>query len=78
VLDRAAGDDLDDRVEATTLALRAAAVEQEMPISGSAVMTGSARLALRNLSGSSPKRWRKGDPKAKLLHATASRSVAHA
>jgi uncharacterized MAPEG superfamily protein len=28
VLDRAAGDDLDDRVEATTLALRAAAVER--------------------------------------------------
>jgi hypothetical protein len=34
VLDRATGDDLDDRVEATTLALRAAAVEAQMPISG--------------------------------------------
>lgn len=33
-LDRVAGDDLADRVEVTTLALRAAAVEQQMPISG--------------------------------------------
>jgi hypothetical protein len=32
MLGRAAGDDLDDRVEATTLALRAAAVE--MAVSG--------------------------------------------
>jgi hypothetical protein len=34
MLDRAAGDDLDDRVEATALALRAAAIEGQMPISG--------------------------------------------
>ena len=34
MLDRAAGDDLDDRVEATTLALRAAAIEKQMPLSG--------------------------------------------
>ena len=32
MLDRV--DDLDDRIEATMLALRAAAIEQQMPISG--------------------------------------------
>jgi hypothetical protein len=34
MLDRPAGDDLDARVEATTLALRAAVVEAEMVLSG--------------------------------------------
>jgi hypothetical protein len=34
MLDRGAGEDLDERVETTTLALRAAAVDQQMPISG--------------------------------------------
>jgi hypothetical protein len=34
MLGRAIGDDLDDRVEVTTLALRAAAVEAQMAVSG--------------------------------------------
>lgn len=34
MLDGAAGDDLEARVEATTLALRAAAIQAQMPLSG--------------------------------------------
>jgi hypothetical protein len=34
VLDRAAGDDLDDRVETTALALRSAAIAHGMAVSG--------------------------------------------
>jgi hypothetical protein len=65
MLDRAGGDDLDDRVEATALALRAAAIEGQMPITGDD-RVGEA--APRHCSGAKP--WRSGAGKegARELH----------
>jgi hypothetical protein len=47
VLDR--GDDLDDRVEATTLALRAAAVEAQMSVSGDGRISESCAAELMQI-----------------------------
>ena len=49
MLDRAAGDDLDDRVEATTLALRAAAIEAGMAISGDGRISEAAAAQLMQI-----------------------------
>jgi hypothetical protein len=69
MLDRAGGDDLDDRVEATALALRAAAIEGQMPITGDD-RVGEA--APRHCSGAKP--WRSGAGKERGPRATRCRS----
>ena len=58
MLDRAAGEDLEARIEATTLALRTAAIEQQVPISGDCRVSEASAAALLEISCETFAKWR--------------------